>query len=162
MKKLAEEIMQDYGNMIFRLAYASMRNRADAQDVLQDVLVSFMKNNPDFDNENHVKAWLIKTTANRCKNMHLSAWFRLRNDVEEFDIVYEDKTPREDILAAINLLNANERLLIHLFYYEEYTTAQIADVLHKNENTIRSQLARARKKLKADLEEELDDEKRIS
>lgn len=159
MKKLAEDIMQEYGNMIFRMAYASMRNRADAQDVLQDVLVSFIKSNPDFDNEHHVKAWLIKTTANRCKNMHLSAWFRLRNDVEDFDIVYEDKTPREDILAAINQLNANERLLIHLFYYEEYTSAEIADLLHKNENTIRSQLARARKKLKADLEEELANEK---
>lgn len=159
MKKLAEDIMQEYGNMIFRLAYASMRNRADAQDVLQDVLVSFIKNNPDFDNENHVKAWLIKTTANRCKNMHLSAWFRLKSDVEGFDIVYEDKSPREDILTAINQLSANERLLIHLFYYEEYTSAEIAELLHKNENTIRSQLARARKKLKTDLEEELADEK---
>lgn len=159
MKKLAEDIMQEYGNMIFRLAYASMRNRADAQDVLQDVLVSFIKNNPDFDNENHVKAWLIKTTANRCKNMHLSAWFRLKSDVESFDIVYEDKSPREDILTAINQLSANERLLIHLFYYEEYTSAEIAELLHKNENTIRSQLARARKKLKTDLEEELTDEK---
>lgn len=159
MKKLAEDIMQEYGNMIFRLAYASMRNRADAQDVLQDVLVSFIKNNPDFDNENHVKAWLIKTTANRCKNMHLSAWFRLKSDVEGFDIVYEDKTSREDILTAINQLSANERLLIHLFYYEEYTSAEIAELLHKNENTIRSQLARARKKLKTDLEEKLTDEK---
>lgn len=158
MKKLAEEIMQDYGNMIFRMAYASMRNRADAQDVLQDVLVSFMKSNPDFDNENHVKAWLIKTTVNRCKNLHLSAWFRLRNDVESFDIVYEDKAMHEDVLEALNQLNANERLLIHLFYYEEYTSAEIAEMLCKNENTIRSQLARARKKLKAVLKEELNDE----
>lgn len=154
--------MRDYGSMIFRMAYISMRNRADAQDVLQDVLVSFIKSSPDFENENHVKAWLIKTTVNRCRNLHISAWFRLRNYADSFDIVYEDKKPREDILTAVNKLNANERLLIHLFYYEEYTSAEIAEMLHKNENTIRSQLARARKKLKADLEEGMDDEERIS
>lgn len=71
-----ERILQKYSKMVYRLAYARTKNRADAEDLFQDVFIRCLKNNVQFNSDEHCKAWLIRTTVNCSKNLLTSAWFR--------------------------------------------------------------------------------------
>ena len=147
----AEQALRDYGAPILHLAYSYLPSRADAEDVLQDTMVQYLRTAPTFTEERQRKAWLYKVAANLCKN-HLSAsWNRISALPEDFP---SDGIPEESIglLQAVSALPPKYREVVHLFYYEDATTAEIAKILGKPETTVRSLLFRARKTLKRQLE----------
>lgn len=146
--------------MLYRLAYATLKNQSDAEDVLQDVLVLYIKKQPQFENTDNEKAWLIRTTINVCKNQLKSAWFSKRR-LGDFEVVATMEERHEVLGEALLKLSNKERTIIHLNYYEGYTLAEIASLLQQNESTIRSILARSRKKLKNIIKEDFDDEKGV-
>ena len=138
--------LDDYGDMILRLAYSYMKNIHDAEDILQDVFVQLMKNIDIFQGNDHKKSWLITVTRNMCKNKLKSSWFKSREELIE--LPYYDEYKNDDIIEAVMKLPLKYREVIHLFYYEDYSTAQIAEIVNKKESTIRSLLHRGRNILK--------------
>lgn len=148
-----EEVINKYQDMIYKIALTYCKNSCDAKDVTQDVLLKYMQNKVDFVNEEHVKAWLIKVTINQCKKLLISPWFQRTQPLDD-NISFNEQS-HSDLYNAVMWLPKFQRIAIHLFYYEDYSTKEIANMLNKNETTVRSYLHRARKKLKSLLEEDL-------
>lgn len=151
----AERALAAYGNSMLRLAYLYLHNISDAEDVLQDVLIQFIKAEPQFETASHEKAWLMRVTCNISKNR--ISYNRIRKTDELSEELAENET--EDLTFvwdAVKHLSPKYREVIHLFYHEGYSTAQIADILSKNESTVRSLLQRGRIKLRAVLKEVYD------
>lgn len=149
--ELAERVLQDYGAPILHLAYSYLHSRADAEDVLQDTLVQYLRAAPRFEQERQRKAWLYKVAANLCKNRLSASWNRVSALPEDFP---GQGIPEESIvlLQAVSALPEKYREVVHLFYYEDATTAEIAEITGRREATVRSLLFRARKYLRRELE----------
>lgn len=111
-----------------------------------------MKNKKEFKDEEHKKAWLIKTTINCSKTLLTSAWFRKTTSLE--DNIVEELKEKSEVYYALLKLSKKYRTVIHLFYYEDMSIAEISSLLNVKESTIKSQLNRARNKLKEILKEE--------
>lgn len=156
----AERLFDTYGNSILRLAYSYLHNEADAEDILQDTLMQFFKARPSFESPAHEKAWLLHVAANLSKNR--IEYNRVR-DADELDdeLVAEQREDLSFVWEAVKSLPVIYREVIHLFYEEGYTTAQIAALLCENEVTIRSRLSRGREKLKAVLKEAYDFDEQV-
>jgi RNA polymerase sigma-70 factor (ECF subfamily) len=144
--------VERYGPMVYRLAYAFVRSRADADDVFQEVFLRYHRAAPDFETEDHEKAWLLRVTANCAKMTLATPWHRRVVPLEDV-YTYKDAT-ESTIDAALAQLPPKYRAVIHLFYYEGYQTEEIAQILGRSPSTIRSQLARGRQKLKELLKED--------
>jgi RNA polymerase sigma-70 factor (ECF subfamily) len=152
-----EIISQDlnhYGSMLMRLAYSYMKNIYDAEDVVQEVFMQLLKNIEIFESDNHKRNWLICVARNICKNKLKSAW--LKNRAELTEIPYYDEYKDSNILNKVMQLPLKYREIIYLYYYEDYTTVEIASIIDKKETTVRSLLSRGRKILKKELKEEYD------
>lgn len=151
----AARLLDLYGNSILRMAYSYLHNMDDAEEILQDTLIKHLQNAPVFENDLHEKAWLLRVAANLSKNR--IDYNRIRNTDELNESLVSDE--REDlsfVWDAVKELPVRYRETIHLFYYEEYSTAQIARILNRKESSIRSDLRRGREKLKAILKEAYD------
>jgi RNA polymerase sigma factor (sigma-70 family) len=158
-KEKAIHALKDYGDAILRMSYSYLHNLADAEDILQDTLFSLMKVNPDFSDADHEKAWLLRVAINLCKNKLKSSWFKrveIHEDYPDEKMADSMSTSESMLLDIVNGLQVKYREVIHLFYYEGYSTSEIAGLLHKNESTIRSLLHRAREKLKENLKGDYD------
>ena len=147
----AEQIIRRYAERVYRMAYAHVRNRSDAEDVMQEVFLRYIRRRPQFESEEHCKRWFLRVTVNCAKSINNSAWMRYVVPLE--DEVFDE--PEENRLAdALFRLPPKYRDVIHLHYYEGYKTEEIAQILGRKPATVRSQLARAREKLAAILKEE--------
>ena len=152
---VATRLMQSYGNQLLRFAYTYVHNYEDAEDIVQETLISYMRTAPVFENEKHEKSWLFTVAANHSKNKIKSNNIRRADELNE-ELVAEKKEDLSFLWEAVKSLPEDYREVIHLFYQEDYTTAQIATVLKMRESTVRSKLKRARDKLKEILKEEYD------
>jgi len=154
-EKHAERLLDDYGNSILRLAYSYLHNMTDAEDVLQDTLIRYLKAAPDFRDAAHEKRWLLKVAGNISKN-------RIDyNNVRKSDELSDElaEAGREDLAFvwdAVKALPVKYREVIHLYYYEGYPTSEIASLLKEKDATVRSRLDRGRDKLKDILREAYD------
>ena len=151
----AEMILTRFGDSILRYAYTYLHNMSDAEEVLQDTLVQFLKTAPEFESENHEKAWLLRVAANLSKNRIRYNKLREADELNE-ELVAEEREDLSFVWEAVKSLPVKYREVIHLFYHEGYQTAQIAKVLGRNESTVRSDLRRGREKLKEVLKGEYD------
>lgn len=155
INKRAERIMDTYGNNILRLAYSYVHNMTDSEDVLEEVLIRFLEKSPKFESDEHEKAWLLRVTANICKNK-LSYTKRHETDELDENLSANEKEDLSFVWNAVKKLSETQREVIHLFYYEGFSSKEISDILKRPENTIRSDLKRARDNLKGILKEEYD------
>ena len=150
-----EQALKVYGNTILRLSYSYLRNLSDAEDVLQDTLLSLMRNKPVFSSSEHEKAWLMRVAINLCKNKLKSSWFKtveIPENLQAVSIADEESV----VMEAVHNLQIKYREVIHLFYYEGYSTIEISSLLQKKESTVRSLLHRSREMLKNTLKGEYD------
>ena len=145
-EELILEVLQKYSNTVYRLAFSRTKSMYDAEDIMQNVFMKFIKANINFESDEHIKAWLIRVTINLSKNLLTSAWFKRTTALED-DIVITLKEESEVYKYVLDL-PTKYRTVIHLFYYEDMTTANIAEILNIKESTVRSQLHRARNMLK--------------
>lgn len=148
-EELVLRVLEKYSDTVYRLAFSRTKSSSDAEDIMQNVFMRFIKCDVDFESEEHIKAWLIKVTINLSKNLLTSAWFRKTTALDN-DIVVTIKEESEVYKFVLDL-PSKYRTVIHLFYYEDMTTANIAQVLNIKEATVRSQLHRARNMLKENM-----------
>lgn len=151
-----EEIIEKYADMVYRLAISRTRNEENAKEVFQEVFYRLSKKLPDFESEEHEKAWLIRVTINCSKTLLNSKWNNLSQELPE-NLPAEEMKIKE-IYDIVLTLPQKYRTVIHLFYYEDLSLKTIAKVLNTNENTVKTWLSRARKKLKTILEGGFEDE----
>ncbi len=147
-----ETVMERYGNMVYRLAYAQTRSKIDADDLYQEVFLRYLQKAPRFESAEHQRAWLLRVTANCAKKHHSSAWNRHTVPLED-KYVYSDPEASE-LDAALEALPPKYRAVIHLFYYEGCSAAEMARMLNVRESTLRTQLTRARRLLAQQLKGE--------
>lgn len=140
-----EQVMETYGKTVYRLAYSQTRTKADAEDIYQEVFLRYFQKRPSFASEEHRKAWLLRVTVNRARSLFASAWFRKTVPLEECAAFAQPEERKLD--EALGQLAQKDRTLLHLFYYEQLSTREMAAVLNRKESTVRTQLTRARRKL---------------
>nr|WP_170312259.1 sigma-70 family RNA polymerase sigma factor [Paenibacillus sacheonensis] len=148
--------MELYSQSMIKIAFAYLKNTADAEEVTQEVFLAYLQKRPVFENSEHEKAWLIRTTINKSKNMLKTGWFKSRNPVPE-DLSY---LPREEseVLQAVLALDKKYRIPIHLHYYEGYSIQEIAEILQAKPATVGTWLARGRFLLKEQIGGQGDEE----
>ena len=149
-----ESVVKAYSNLIYRLAFSQTRNKSDADDIYQEVFFRYIRKAPQFETEKHKKAWFIRVTVNCCKKMWASSWRKKIVPLDEA-IVFETKE-ETDLHYELRKLPKKYRAVIHLFYYEDLSIEEISEALNKKPSTIRTQLTRARYKLKEILKEDYD------
>ena len=151
----AERLLTDYGNNVLRLAYAYLHNMNDAEEILQDTLIQFLKTAPTLDSPKHEKAWLLRGAANLRKNRIDYNQRRLADELNE-ELVAKEREDLSFVWEEVKALPINQREAVHLFYYEGYTTAEIGKMLGRRESTVRSDLRRGRARLQGVLKEAYD------
>lgn len=154
-RRKAEELLNTYGNHILRLAYSYLHNKEDAEDILQDTMIQYLKTAPVLEIPAHEKAWLLKVAANLSKNKIVSNNLRSTDQLEE-SLAAQDREDLSFVWEAVKSLPEKYREVIHLFHYEGYSTADISRILERKESTVRSDLRRGRQQLKEILKEEYD------
>lgn len=143
--------MADWGDAVYRLALGKTRSKADAEDVYQDVFMRLYGDATEFTSGEHLKAWLLRVTINRCRDLAKSNWNRrtVAFDPVRDDVAQLVRDPAEaDVWDAVGQLPDNLRSSVHLHYVEGYTTDEIARMLNSRPATVRTWLSRARARVK--------------
>ncbi len=153
-EKTPEQFISEYGDMVYRLAYAQTRNKSDADDIFQDVFLKVVQGHPGFESMEHEKAWLIRVTLNCLKSHWRIAW-------RKHDVPLDERIPYKEaednmLDEALCRLKSKYRMVVHLFYYEGYSSIEIAEITGEKPSTVRTRLTRARQKLRELLEGEFE------
>jgi len=151
----AERALELYGDSILRLAYSYLHNMSDAEDILQETLIRLMEKAPDFESEEHRKAWLLRVAANLSKNRIDYNRVRQADELDE-TLAAREREDLSFVWEAVKQLPEKQREAIHLFYQEGYQTKEIAALLGRSEGSVRSDLTRGRNRLKEILKEAYD------
>lgn len=154
MQENREVVVEQYGTMVYGLAYSMLRTKSDADDLFQEVFLRYFKKKRSFISEEHRKAWLIRVTINCAKKFWATAWARKTQHLPE-DLPFQDPSQLE-LDEALKKLSVTYRTVIHLFYFEDMSIAQISRTLSRKPSTVRTQLTRARVQLKELLKEDYD------
>lgn len=150
----AQALARSYGQRVFRFAYARLRNYADAEDVTQETFLRLVRAAPDFPDESRARAWLFQVAANCAADLCRLPWRRheVGTDCLEETTVY---VPEEDgALAAVLRLPKKYRAVIHLFYYEKESVAEISEILKLSQGAVKTRLFRGRALLRELLKED--------
>ncbi len=149
-----ERIVRTHMDTIYRIAVSYTKTSADADDIVQQTFVKLLSKKETFTDEEHEKRWLIRVCINECNSFFSSFW---RRNVDSMDMLTTEPqftTPENtDLYDAIRQLPRKCSIVVYLFYYEGYSTREIAKLLHIKEATVRTRLVRARKLLKEQLRE---------
>lgn len=147
-----ETIVRTYGPTVYRLAFAQLRSKPDAEDVFQEVFLRYVKKPPDFEAPEHEKAWFLRVTMNCCRDIWRSPFRKQTVPLTE-DLPFETQE-QQDLHKELSKLPRKDRAVIHLYYWEDMTTGEIAEILGCKPAAVRQRLHRARAKLKDLLDEE--------
>ena len=150
-----KQAMADWGDAVYRLALGQTRSRADAEDVYQDVFLRLLDSGTAFESPEHLKAWLLRVTVNRCRDLARSGWKRrtvaLDPEWDAPDAAAHDDEDAAD-WDAVGQLPEQQRTAVHLHYVEGYSTEEIASALDCRPATARTWLFRARARIRELLE----------
>lgn len=144
-----EEVMERYSDMIYRIAYANVRIKEDAQDVFQEVWCRYYQKNKIFESEEHRRNWLINVTLKCCKKIYSSVRYKRTVLTDDMSLLRE-KLPERDfeIYDAVIRLPEKYRVPVYLYYYEDFSVNEISEITKINASTVRSQMKRGREQLK--------------
>lgn len=155
MRASLQELVDKYRNNLYAVAFNVCKNAEDAEDVVQDTFIQYYSTGKQFETEQHVRAWLIRVAINKAKNINSSFWRKNKVSLEEYmeTLIFETKESAE-LFETVMKLPEKYRIAIHLFYYEDYTTSEIADILKISVSNVKVRLSRGRSLLKETLKEE--------
>jgi len=150
----AEYLVEQYSDMILRLGYSWLGDMDDAKDICQEVLLKLITDEHTFSDQGQERAWVVRLAINQCKNWKKSAWFRHRAPLEEgLRLAVEAPEPEDgSLLEQLRRLPAKYRQVLYLRYYEGYEVQEIAKLLGCSPGLVSTHLARARIKLRKQLE----------
>lgn len=148
-----EVLAQRYAQMVYRMAYARTGSKTDAEDVVQEVFLRLVRARPSFRDEEHSKAWLLRVAANCTNDLFRLPW-RKREEPLRPSMAAEEGPEPSGVLEAVLALPEKYRLVVHLYYYEELSTAEIGRIIGRSEGAVRSRLFRAKRMLRDLLGEE--------
>ena len=147
-----ENTVEQFSNTIYKIAFSYTKSKEVSEDVMQNVFVRYMTSDKTFEDMEHKKAWLIKVTINECKKYfrRLTSQFKKESKV----LLNDWSNEQYNIYDSIMELPQKYRIVVHLYYYEEFSIKEISALLKLKENTVMSLLHRARQRLKKVLEVE--------
>lgn len=140
-----------YGNMVFRIAMVNLGNKEDAEETMQEAFYKLLYKSPEFKDEEHEKAWLIKVTVNLCRDILRSVWQKRVVKMDDIETYYGDPYD-SNILKDIVQLPTKYKTVIYLYYFEDYSIKQISEILKIKESAAKMRLQRGRQLLKMELE----------
>ena len=159
MRIPVQELVEMYKDNIYAAAFNICKSAADAEDVVQDTFLQYYMTKKEFDDEKHIRYWLLRVAINKAKNIQSS--FRRKNEMllEDYVETLTFETPESrELFEEVLKLPEKCRVVIHLFYYEDYSVKEIAKILRVTESSVKVRLSRGRAKLKDALKEEWEDE----
>lgn len=159
MRESVDVLVDKYKNNLFSIAFNICKNTQDAEDVVQDTFIGYLTIKKDFETLEHIRAWLIRVAINKAKNKNISFFRRNTVPLEEYmeTLTFESEEASE-VLVAVMGLPEKYRVVIHLFYYEDYSIKEIADILKLSESNVKVRLSRGRMILKNTLQEVWEDD----
>ncbi len=148
-------LIDEYQSHLYRIAFNICKNREDAEDIVQDTFVQYHISNKEYDDESHIRAWLMRVTINKSRNTLRSFWRKHRQSLESYmeELNFPD-SQSEELFEAVMKLPEKQRTVIHLFYYEDYSIKEIAEILHVSESNIKVRLNRGRAALRKIIKED--------
>ena len=148
-------LIDEYQSHLYRIAFNICKNREDAEDIVQDTFVQYHISNKEYDDESHIRAWLMRVTINNSRNTLRSFWRKHRQSLESYmeELNFPD-SESSALFEAVLQLPEKQRTVIHLFYYEDYTIKEIAEILHVSESNVKVRLNRGRAALREELKED--------
>lgn len=148
-----EEILYKFKDMVYHLSLSLTKNETDAEDIFQEVFLRLVRKNPKFESEEHIKAWLIRTTINCSNTLWSSPWRKRIISLNWCDEITQENNETDNyVLEIVNSLPKKYQIVIHLYYYEDMTIQTISDMLGIRYNAIAKRLSRARAILKNEIE----------
>ncbi|WP_460054612.1 RNA polymerase sigma factor [Pseudolactococcus yaeyamensis] len=161
-----DELIESYADMVYRIAFVRMKNKSDAEDIFQEVFLRLVHYQEKIKDETHLKAWLIRVTINCCKKQFDLAWHKKRTDLSDYqfekslgnsysdDELMTDKQQEttDNLLSSILKLPEDQKTILHLFYFEDYSVREISHLINLSESAVKTRLSRARVALKKKLE----------
>ena len=154
MRLPVETLVERYHQNLFAVAFNVCKNREDAEEVVQDAFIQYHLKKLDFQSEEHIRAWLIRVTINKAKNAARTFWRRHRTSLEDTmaALTFDDQES-ERLFEAVIALPQKYRIVVHLFYYEDYSVHEMAELLSLSESNVKTRLSRARAMLRDTLKE---------
>lgn len=159
MRQPVEMLIEKYKNNIYAIAFNICKNVHDAEDVVQDTFIQYMSVNKDFETEQHIRAWLIRVAINKAKNKTITFFRRNTLPLEDYmETLTFESSESSDLFETVMKLPEKYRVTIHLFYYEDYSVNEIADIIKISVSNVKVRLSRGRMMLRETLKEVWDDE----
>lgn len=152
------EAVERNNRRVFLLALSFTRQRDDAEDVMQNVFLKLWKHRDRLGDRTHIDKWLTRVTVNESRSL-----LRFRRDTVSYEEIAElcaapSFSAEQELIDAVMRLPKQQRTAVHLYYYEELSVREIAQLLHASESAVKKRLSRARETLRKKLKEDQDDE----
>lgn len=149
-----QKIAVDYMDIVYRTALSYCKNQHDAQDIVQNTYVKLLQSELEFEDDEHIRKWLIRVAVNECKDIWRSFW---RKNVSYLDELEQEpefcQVKNKELFDEVMKLPPKYSIVVHLYYYEEYSVKEIAGILGITQTNVQTRLMRARNKLKEQLKE---------
>lgn len=159
MRMETQALAETYRDRLFAAAFQVCGNAADAEDAAQEALLRYHISEKQFESEQHIRAWLLRVAINCAKNVSRSFFRRNTVPLEDYmDSLEFDSGESREIFREVMNLPETYRLVIHLYYYEDYSVAEIGRILGLTESNVKVRLSRGRQLLKKALQGVWDDE----
>ena len=155
MRQSLEELIEAYQKSLYAAAFNICRNTDDANDVVQDTFIQYYTTKKQFQDEEHLKAWLLRVAINRAKDISRSFWKKNRLSIEDYaDAVPFESREETGLFEAVMRLPEKYREVIHLYYYEDLYIKETARILRITEGSVKMRLSRGRSFLRDVFKEE--------
>ena len=155
MRQSLEELIEAYQKSLYAAAFNICRNTDDANDVVQDTFIQYYTTKKQFQDEEHLKAWLLRVVINRAKDISRSFWKKNRLSIEDYaDAVPFESREETGLFEAVMRLPEKYREVIHLYYYEDLSIKETARILRITEGSVKMRLSRGRSFLRDVFKEE--------
>lgn len=154
MKQPVEVLIEQYKDSLYAAAFSVCKNVQDAEDVVQDTFIQYMSQKKEFESEQHIRAWLIRVAINKAKNKNNTFFRRNALPLEDYMETLSFETEESsELFETVMGLPEKYRIVIHLFYYEDYSVNEIAEILKLSVSNVKVRLSRGRSSLRSTLKE---------
>lgn len=141
-----------YTDTVYRVALNGCKNKYDAEDVVQETFIRLLKYRKSFESDEHVRNWLIRVAINECNSLWNTSWRKrvTLTDEQKEELIF-DNNEQSELYELVMQLTPKYRQVIYLYYYEEFSVKEVADILKISETAVQTRLQRARQRLREQL-----------